>query len=332
MRLVTRQQFFGPLLFFAGCCRRMDAAAPTVRYGRHNYVHLSFVARLYTMSLSLTGDRVRLRNRYNTLETEVNGRRCWINGVLIWLHEPCRNVSGRWSVAEVDFKKAIDPIMRPYKYVPIKKPRLVVLDPGHGGHDKGAVGVRNVQEKLVVKDVMKRVSVHLQRRGISVKATRTTDVFVPLQTRCDLAAKWGADIFVSIHADGATSNEAHGVETFITTAAGYDSSNHYGSKAGSKAACQGNLYDTANAVLGYYIQKNLVKNTKRSDRGLRRARFYVLKNAPCPAALVECGFVTNPTEEALMLDSNYREAAARGISDGILNYLSQVKKARSGKF
>ncbi|MCF7849337.1 MAG: N-acetylmuramoyl-L-alanine amidase [Kiritimatiellales bacterium] len=320
-----------PLLFFAGL-RRSHAAVPTVQSGGRRYVQLSFVARMYTMTTSLAGDRIRLKNKYNTLEVEVNGRRCWINGTMVWLHEPCRKVSRQWSVVEVDFTKLIDPIMRPYAYVPSKKPRVVVLDPGHGAHDKGAVGARNVQEKLVVKDVMQRVTAHLKGKGVTVKTTRSTDIFLELQQRCDLAAKWGADVFVSIHADGAASKDAHGVETFILTAAGYDSSNHYGLKAGSKSAGKGNLYDSANAVLGYYLQRNMVKNTKRSDRGLRRARFLVIKNAPCPAALVECGFVTNPTEEALMLDSKYREAAARGISDGILNYLSQVNRARSGKY
>ena len=157
--------------------------------------------------------------------------------------------------------------------------------------------------------------------------TRSSDKYLELSERCAYAARQGGDVFVSIHADGAGSASAHGVETFIMTTAGSDSSNYYG-QAGDKSAGKGNLYDAANAVLGFSIQSNLVKMSKRSDRGLRRARFHVLKNAPCPAALVECGFLTNPEEEALMIDPNYREAVARGISNGIIGYLTLVKRAR----
>ena len=103
--------------------------------------------------------------------------------------------------------------------------------------------------------------------------------------------------------------------------------NHYG-QPGNKSSGKGNQYDAANAVLGFSIQSNLIKTAKRSDRGLRRARFAVLKNAPCPSALVECGFLSNPEEEALMIDASYREAAARGISNGIIGYITLVNRAR----
>ncbi len=246
---------------------------------------------------------------------------------MIWLHHPCRKSGSSWAVREVDFKKTIDPILRSYAYVPSKAPSVVVLDPGHGGRDSGAVGTRKVYEKKAVLSIANRVKGHLEARKIKVRMTRADDTYLTLKQRSDYAAKAGADLFVSIHADAAGAASANGIETFVLTAPGCDSSNHYG-QAGNKSAGKGNTYDAANAILGFSIQSNLIKTAKRSDRGLRRARFAVLKQAPCPAALVECGFLSNPEEEALMIDANYREAVARGISNGIIGYITLVNRAR----
>ena len=279
------------------------------------------------MSLSTSGTKLVMKNKWNSIEVETNSRRAWINGVMVWLHHPCRKSSRGWVIREIDFKKLIDPIMRSYAFVPSKVPTTVVLDPGHGGNDSGAVGKRKVYEKLAVLSIAKRVKAHLEAQKITVRMTRTTDTFIPLTQRSEFAAKVGADLFVSIHADSAGDPSASGVETFIMSVAGCDSSNQYG-QPGDKSAGKGNLHDAANAVLGFSIQSNLVKTTKRSDRGLRRARFSVLRKTSCPAALVECGFLSNPTEEALMIESSYREAVARGISNGILGYITLVKRAR----
>jgi N-acetylmuramoyl-L-alanine amidase len=323
MHLTTRQLFISQVVLLAGSCSQTLAAAKT---SSSTTVSLSYIARLYDMRTSSSGKKIVMKNKWNTLEVETNSRRAWINGVMIWLHHPCRKSGSSWAIPEVDFKKGIDPIMRSYAYVPSKAPSVVVLDPGHGGKDTGAIGQRKVYEKKAVLSIANRVKGHLEAKKIKVRMTRTTDTYPTLQGRCDFAAKAGADLFVSIHADSAADSSAHGIETFVMTAAGYDSSNYYG-QAGNKSTGKGNQYDAANAVLGFSIQSNLLKKAKRSDRGLRRARFAVLKNAPCPAALVECGFLSNPEEEALMIDANYREACARGISNGIIGYITLVNRA-----
>jgi N-acetylmuramoyl-L-alanine amidase len=323
MHLTTRQLFISQIVLLAGCRSRTVEAEPASAAP----VSLAYMARLYSMATSTSGQKVVMKNKWNTIEVETDSRRAWVNDVMVWLHHPCRKSGNGWAIHEVDFKKGVDPILRSYAYVPSKAPRIVVLDPGHGGKDTGAVSARKVYEKKAVLSIAHYVKGHLEANRISVRMTRATDTTLSLQERCDFAAKAGADLFVSIHADGATDSSAHGVETFIMTAAGCDSSNHYG-QGGDKSSGLGNLHDAANAVLGFSIQSNLVKTSKRSDRGLRRARFAVLKNAPCPAALVECGFLTNPEEEALMIDANYREAVARGISNGILGYMTLVKRAR----
>jgi N-acetylmuramoyl-L-alanine amidase len=322
MHSITRQLFLSQVVLLAGT--RMSVLAGE---GGSARVSLSYIARLYSMSTSSSGKKIVMKNKWNTIEVETNSRRAWINGIMFWLHQPCRKSGVNWEVQETDFKKGIDPILRSYAHVPTRTPRLVVLDPGHGGKDTGAVGTRKVYEKLAVLSIAQRVKAHLEEKKIPVRLTRSTDTFIPLKERSQIAATAGADLFISIHADGAADSSAHGVETFIMTAAGYDSSNHYG-QGGDKSSKKGNQNDAANAVLGFSIQSNLVKTTKRSDRGLRRARFSVLKLAPCPSALVECGFLTNPEEEALMIDASYRESCARGISNGIIGYMTLVNRAR----
>jgi len=322
MHSITRKLFLYHLVVLAGCQAKTAEAASS-----RETVSLSYIARLYSMRLSKSSDRMRLENKWNRIEFEVNSRRAWINGVMFWLHHPCRGSGNNWSIQEVDFKKGIDPILRSYAYVPKRVPQLVVLDPGHGGKDTGAVGPNNIREKDVVLDITHRVRKLLETQKIPVRMTRTADTFPSLQQRSDYAYKVGADLFVSIHADGAGDSSASGVETFISTAPGCESSNHYG-QGGDTSAQKNNQYDGANAVLGFSLQSNHVKASGRTDRGLRRARFAVLKNAPCPAALVECGFLTNPTEESLLNSSSYRENVARGIANGIFGYFTQIKRAR----
>lgn len=322
MHPITRKLFFYHIVLLAGCCTTSVEAATS-----SETVSLSYIARLYSMRMSKSADKIRIENKWNRVEIETNSRRAWINGVMFWLHHPCRGSGNNWSIQEVDFKRGIDPILRSYDYVPKRVPQLVVLDPGHGGKDTGAIGPHKVYEKDVVLDISHRVRKLLEAKKIPVRMTRTGDSFPSLQQRSDYAYKVGADLFVSIHADAAGDSSVSGVETFISTAPGCESSNSYG-QGGDTSARKNNQYDAANAILGFSLQSNHVKASGRTDRGLRRARFAVLKNAPCPAALVECGFVTNPAEESLLNSFSYRENLARGIANGIFGYFTLVQRAR----
>ena len=292
---------------------------------RSKSISLAQIARLYSMKRTQIGRQILMKNRWNSIEVQTNGRTIRINGINVWLHYPCYNTRHGWSIRMDDFQKTIDPILRSYKYLTPKMPKIVVLDPGHGGKDSGAIGKRNVYEKLAVLSIALRVRKKLQAKNIKVYMTRSTDRFLTLEQRSAYAKKVGADLFISIHADAAGSPSASGIETFVMTAQGYDSTNSFG-KGEKGPSGAGNKRDAANAILGYSIQANLFKQVHRIDRGLRRARFAVLRNAPCPAVLVECGFLSNPTEEKLMLDKRYRDKLAQGITNGILGYLILVKR------
>ena len=221
----------------------------------------------------------------------------------------------------------IDPIIRSYKYTSKIAPKKIVIDPGHGGKDSGAVSKNKLFEKTVTLDISLYIKILLEKYGYEVYLTRYDDRYVSLESRTSFARKIKADLFISIHADSATPS-AHGVGTFITTSEGLDSSNHYGKKS-DKSSVINNKFNTSNSILGFTIHSNLLKSSKRKDRGLRRARFSVLKNSSCPSALVECGFLSNINEEALLREKKYLQSIAYGITNGIRAYKILIDRASS---
>ena len=293
------------------------------------YYSLKDLASVYSLTFRVPpGRSVYLHGKWNQMDFEVDSRMSTINGTAVWLHKPVIRNRGKWLISEADARKSVDPLIRPSEHLSRKGTAVVVLDPGHGGHDKGAVGRRSVEEKRVVQDIARRVRGHLANAGLKVYLTRDTDRFIPLTDRTAKASQWGADVFVSIHLNSAVSRTAKGVETYVIAAPGCSATAAQTVSRGDQIAYAGNLHDEANVVLGYFLQKALVQKTNADDRGLRRARFMVLRNAPCPAALVECGFVSNAAEETLILKPEYREKLALALTQGILDYVKAVRQAK----
>ncbi len=307
------------------------AGVRTVTSRGKSYVTLPNMAAYYGMTLTQpTKSRIRLQNKYNKIEFATDERSIWVNGTLVALCEPVRKIGWSWAIDTVDFNKTIEPTVRPAEFLRSAGTRTVVLDPGHGGDDKGASSPRNIHEKLVVLDVANRVRNRLEARGINVELTRESDRNLDLSARCRKAAALKADLLVSIHANSAGKNRSiRGAETFVLALPGRYSSNSYGGGTLPSSVNTGNRYDLANMALGYRIQQNLIRATGQEDRGVKRARFEVLRDAPCPATLVEMAFLSNPKDEAIVIDPAGRDRIARGIADGIVAYLTDVKRAKS---
>jgi len=191
----------------------------------------------------------------------------------------------------------------------------------------GAKGKRGVEEKRAAIDIARRVRTQLTAAGIKVYMTRENDRFIELEERSKLAKRWGAELFVSIHLNSASSTLAQGIETYVLSGAGYSST--AGSSRGE--ALPGNRYDAGSAILGYYLQRSLVQQVDSVDRGLKRSRFIVLRNAPCPAALVELGFLSHQGEERKMMQESYREQLASGIVKGVMNYINSTRQSQRGQ-
>lgn len=269
-------------------------------------------------------DKVFIKTRIADLTFKPHSREVFIGSVMILMHEPMSQARGSWVISEVDALTGIDPIMRPAEYLKKTGHRVVVLDPGHGAEDSGAKGRQGVEEKRAVLDIARRVRSHLAAAGVVVYMTRENDRFVELEHRASLAKRWRADLFVSIHLNSASSRTAKGVESFILSAEGFAST----AGGGRGARAPGNKHDAGNAALGFQVHRGLVKQTGASDRGLKRARFIVLRNAPCPAVLVECGFLSNAEEERKVMNASYRDEIARGLAKGIINYVTLARKAQ----
>lgn len=170
----------------------------------------------------------------------------------------------------------------------------IVLDPGHGGKDSGAVA-NGLMEKDIVLDISKRTRDILENAGFTVLMTRDEDVFVSLEERTAMANDWGADQFISIHANGFSDPAANGVETYYFP----------GSAAGKHMAAN--------------VQNQLVENTDRTDRGIFEKAFYVIYHTAMPAILVETGFVSNADDASQLADANYRQTVAEAIANSVID-------------
>lgn len=174
----------------------------------------------------------------------------------------------------------------------------VILDPGHGGHDRGAA-IGYVYEKHLALDTARRVEEILRKEGYKVIMTRNRDVFIPLPDRAAIGNRYRNAIFVSIHYNYNRSGSGQGVETYHHSPSSYS--------------------------LASYVQAYLVQRTRMTNRGVKDASFHVIRNTTRnPAILVECGFVSNSNERARMMTGEFRARIAEGIAQGIIAF----KKAR----
>jgi len=182
----------------------------------------------------------------------------------------------------------------PIPVIPHRGKGLVVIDPGHGGRDPGAVD-NGVQEKDLVLPISLRLGRLLQSMGYTVQYTRTTDVELELEPRVLFANRLQADVFISIHANSLASRNSSisGVETYYA------------------------LGSTWGFTLATLVHQQVLLATGARDRGVRAARFYVVRHTTMPAILLETGFVTNPTEAANLSNPSYQERMARGVAQGI---------------
>ncbi|TCC14318.1 N-acetylmuramoyl-L-alanine amidase AmiA [Kosakonia quasisacchari] len=221
--------------------------------------------------------------------------------------------------------------------------RIVMLDPGHGGIDTGAIGHNGSQEKHVVLAIAKTVRAQLRAQGIDARLTRTGDKFIPLYDRVEIAHQHGADLFMSIHADGFTNPSAAGASVFALSNRGAssamakylsDKENAADDLAGKKDRdkdhlLQQVLFDLVQTdtiknslTLGSHILKQIKPVHRLHSRNTEQAAFVVLKSPSIPSVLVETSFITNPAEEKLLGTSAFRQKIASAIADGVLSYFS----------
>jgi N-acetylmuramoyl-L-alanine amidase len=169
--------------------------------------------------------------------------------------------------------------------------RTIVIDPGHGGHDRGGVPGQRISEKEMTLDVSRRLARILEASGYRVILTRNSDVFIPLGTRVAIGNSYRGATFVSVHFNSATRSGANGIETY-----------YYRGDSGS---------------LAQNIHRHVVAATNTENRGVRRRGFYVIRRTSVPSVLLELGFLTNPYEGRQVLNAAYRQRLAEAVARGI---------------
>ncbi len=297
--------------------------------GGRTYVYISDMARYFGFNAQVLRDgRFVLLSPWTRIMLEPESRKLYYNRQLVWMHEPSRRLRRRWCITEDDITKLLAPLLMKNDYLKTCGYTTVVLDPGHGGMDPGGTSALGDEEKHVVLDIVRRVRARLVVEGVQVVLTRDADVALELPIRSHKARRCKADLYVSVHLNSSGNPLTAGQETYVLTAAGYPSTNESTPGTPNLTPFRGLQFNGANVILGFYLQQALVKRLGGPDRGLRRARFAVLKDAPCPAALVECGFLTNERENLVFSTTRHRDLVATALAEGILNYLASVKRAR----
>ncbi|HEY2342781.1 MAG TPA: N-acetylmuramoyl-L-alanine amidase, partial [Chthoniobacteraceae bacterium] len=227
---------------------------------------------------------------------------------------------GKVLISRLDLAKNLEPRLRPEKAVGLGPVTTVILDAGHGGHDHGAASNFGFEKDFAL-DVVFRVRDDLQKRGFKVLLTRASDVFIPLHERPAVANHVPDSIFVSIHFNCATSNAAaRGFEIYSCAPRGAPATNDGAFSVRDLREEPANSVDTQSTILAGTIFHSLLGHLPLPDRGIKHARFAVLRLCTQPAVLVECGFVSNPADSSLIASPAWRAQVAQSVTEGIENY------------
>ncbi len=363
MKLYKLIIILAAVTFLAGCATRsayfkLDSSLQKdIRtLGGTEYLPLAKVCGFYgldykwdtivrTATIQKGNDKVILR---------ADGGRALVNGEMVKLDRPAA-MSGGALLVPVSFVKSnlgrMAGYVRPEKIPQIEGPKrftikAIVIDAGHGGKDPGAIGRRSrSKEKDLTLRVARKLRDILQDAGIKVTMTRDSDVFIPLQRRSRIANESGADLFVSVHINASRTRSLSGFECYYLSNATDDNAraieafensslrmNESASAEHSKLLDK-TLWDMAltenrieSAELASYICDAVDSSFVMGNRGIRSARFYVLKYTNIPAVLVEAGYLSNKYEELKLKDPEFLERIAESVADGILKYKIEYER------
>ncbi len=298
-----------------------------------DYMGLREVAGRFGMQIRWIekGKTLALESKWTKMSFTIHKREMSLNGNRIFLGYPVAEFRGRLYLSTSDFTHQLKPILTPQLNGRVPGLQHIVIDPGHGGKDPGAENAAiGLREKSLTLDLAKRVARQLQAHGFRVTLTRQDDRFHSLESRASKANRLDADLFVSLHFNATGSRSVSGVETYAFTPPFQPSSSRTKLHSSDRKSWPGNINSGWNALAAYYVQRSMVNATGATDRGLKRARFTVLRDLQMPGILVEGGFVTNNTEGRNIGSGAYREKLAKAVVDGILVYQRSLNRL-SGK-
>ena len=300
-----------------------------IKISGHDYLSVDNISKFYGLPAEVvpSGAKIQADTPDHPLEFVSGSREAIINGARSWLCFPVIELNGKSLVSRTDVAKTIEPLVRPHRVPDVGKVQTVVLDPGHGGHDKGQVS-RYGAEKDFALDVARKLRPILQAKGLRVIMTREGDYFVPLEVRAKIANAARNSIFVSIHFNATNDDpNATGFEIFSFTPRGAPSTSDGTAAASSVNVQPGSSVDAQSLALSACIYHSVLGHLREYDRGIKRARFAVLRLTKVPAVLIEGGFLTERGESKLISNKDWRGKLAGAIGIGIESYRAlPVKK------
>jgi N-acetylmuramoyl-L-alanine amidase len=288
----------------------------------HSYLALAAWARANGLAAGTLnhGTEFVLTNKTARLVFDQDSADSTLNGVRVRL---CLPVAKGGFISQLDADKTIRPLVFPPK-PSAKRITTICLDPGHGGKDTGYRVGRFFprSEKTYTLALGLELRRQLQQAGFKVLLTRERDIYPDLSVRPDLANRQGADLFISLHFNSfpADPGSVQGPETYCITPVGAASSNDSEGVGAGHGACPANRVEDKSLLLAYQVQRSLVRSLGVTDRGVRRARFEVLRTAEMPAILIEGGYLSHPVEGRKIFDAGWRQQMASAILRGIVHY------------
>src|SRR5213594_3044749 len=323
------------IAFLAGAIAISQATAlaaddwQIIKLSGQDYLSADNISRFYGLpaGIAASGEKVEFEAAKNPLEFVSGSREVMINGARSWLCFPVIEHDGKYLVSRTDVAKTIEPLVRPHRVSNVGKVQTVVLDPGHGGYDRGQVS-RYGYEKDFALDVARKLRPLLQAKGLRVIMTREGEYFVPLEVRAQIANAARNSIFASIHFNATNDDpNATGFEIFSFTPRGAPSTSDSAVASSSVNMQPGSEVDAQSMALSTCVYHSLLGHIPEYDRGIKRARFAVLRLTKVPAVLIEGGFLTERGESKLIASKDWRGKLAAAIGVGIESYrLLGVKK------
>jgi N-acetylmuramoyl-L-alanine amidase len=312
-------------LLFLLACNGLAFDWTLIKHDGRDYIPIEDVAKFYSFTQAdYANDTVSLEGATLRMRGAVNARELYLNGLKFILSFPIIKVDNQILMSRMDLSKLVEPVLRPAK-ISTAPVHTVVLDAGHGGYDQGAFSMLG-NEKDFALDVVQRARDLLTKAGFNVRLTRSADVFVRLEDRAAFANRQSNAVFVSVHFNAGAREDAGGVETYSLAPRGVPSTNNANVSLVDFEPCVGNIRDPENIALATAMHTALITKLGVSDRGIKRARFIVLRDSSIPAVLIEGGFLTNAQDRIRIATPIYRQILAQAILQGVLSYNRAVRR------
>ena len=310
----------------------VHSASHQARIQNTDYWDLRYVANCVDLETSwiISNEQLKLFSSQIDLRFQLHKKEYTHNDLKVYLGYPVAKHRGSLYISKNDFRKVLIPLLVPKAIKNPKKLYRIVIDPGHGGKDPGTQNHRyNLSEKDLVLKVAQKLKLLLQKRGYKVLMTRNSDVFLRLEERAEFSNRNRADLFLSLHFNAASTKSVHGLETFLYTPPYQPSTYRTKYLASDKIIRKGNINDDWNIIVGSLVQRRILRTMRLKDRGIKKARFQVLRDITSPGMLLELGFLSNDATARSLRSDDYLFNLALSITNGVLDYQKLLNQLRS---